>query len=128
MDCSRGTGNDICDGLLVLRYVHFKRGELSTYPYILRARLYISGAVFIFIAAAAPNKASLGATNGISQFSVSIVRAVGPALVSSLYSLSIDKEHHYMNGGLVYYVTVTFAVGALWVGSLLPKRPFKDRK
>jgi hypothetical protein len=80
--------------------------------------------VFIFIAAAAPNRASLGATNGVAQLSVSIVRAVGPALVSSVYSLSIDKEHHYMNGGLVYYLTVALSFGAIWVGSLLPKRPF----
>ena len=91
-------------------------------------RFYISGAVFIFIAAAAPNRASLGATNGLAQLSVSIVRAVGPAVVSSVYSLSIDKEHHFMNGALVYYVTVALSCGAIWVGSLLPKRPFKDMK
>lgn len=86
------------------------------------------GAVFIFIAAAAPNKASLGATNGIAQLTVSILRAVGPALASSMYSLSIDKEHHYMNGGLVYYVTVALSCGAIWAGSLLPRRPFRDMK
>jgi hypothetical protein len=82
--------------------------------------------VFIFIACAAPNKASLGATNGIAQLSVSIMRAVGPALASSMFSLSIDKDHHYMNGGLVYYVTVALSLGAIWVGSLLPKHPRKD--
>ena len=82
----------------------------------------------MFIIAAAPNRASLGATNGLAQLSVSIVRAVGPALVSSAYSLSIDKEHHYMNGGLVYYATVVLSFGAIWAGSLLPNRPFKDRK
>lgn len=86
------------------------------------------GAIFIFIAAAAPNKASLGATNGIAQLSVSIVRAVGPALASSLYSLSIDEEHHYMNGMLVYYVTVLLSLFAVWMGLLLPKRPFRDAK
>ena len=91
-------------------------------------RSYISGAVFIFIAAAAPNKASLGATNGIAQVLVSITRAVGPAFVNSVYSLSIDKEHHYMNGGLVYYMTVVLSLGAVWMGSLLPKHPFKDTK
>ena len=84
------------------------------------------GAVFVFIAAAAPNKASLGATNGLAQLSVSIVRAIGPALASSMYSLSIDEDHHYMHGGLVYYVTVALSLGAIWMGSLLPKRPFKD--
>ena len=82
--------------------------------------------MFIFIAAAAPNKASLGATNGLAQLSVSIMRAVGPALASSVYSLSIDKDHHYMNGGLVYYLTVALGFGAIWVGSLLPKNPWKD--
>lgn len=86
------------------------------------------GLVLIFVAAATPNKASLGATNGISKVSVSIVRAVGPALMSSMYSLSIDKEHHYMNGGLVYYVSLTLSLSAIWVGILLPKRPFKDIK
>ena len=90
-------------------------------------RLHISGAVFVFIAAAAPNRASLGATNGLSQVSVSIVRAVGPAFVSSVYSLSIDKEHHYMNGGMVYYLTVALSFGAIWVGLLLPKRPLQKR-
>lgn len=87
----------------------------------------VPGAIFIFIAAAAPNKASLGATNGIAQLSVAIVRAVGPALASSMYSLSIDKEHHYMNGGLVYYVTTALSLCAVWMGSLLPKHPWKDR-
>ena len=87
-----------------------------------------SGAVFIFVAAAAPNKASLGTTNGLAQLSVSIVRAVGPALANSLYSLSIDEDHHYMNGGLVYYVTLALSLGTIWVGMLLPKHPFKDTK
>ena len=87
-----------------------------------------SGVVLIFIAGAAPNKASLGTTNGLAQLSVSIMRAVGPALASSAYSLSIDEGHHYMNGGLVYYMTVALSLGAIWVGSLLPKHPFKDVK
>jgi len=86
------------------------------------------GSVFIFIAGAAPNKASLGATNGLAQLSVSIVRAVGPAMASSMYSLSIDEDHHYMNGGMVYYVTVVLSVVAIWVGSLLPKQPFRSVK
>jgi hypothetical protein len=84
--------------------------------------------VFIFVAAAAPNRASLGATNGVAQFLGSIVRAVGPALANSMYSLSIDKEHHYMGGGLVYYMTVTVSLGAIWMGSLLPERPFGNTK
>ena len=89
-------------------------------------RLSVSGAVFIFIAAATPNKASLGVMNGLAQVSVSAVRAVGPALASSMYSLSIDEDHHYMGGWLVYYVVVALSLGAIWVGSLLPKYPWRD--
>ena len=33
-----------------------------------------------------------------------------------------------MNGGLVYYVTVMLSFGGIWVGSLLPERPFRDMK
>ena len=105
-----------------------KKFEPSTMDLTHLSVFFFSGAVAIFIAAAAPNKASLGATNGLAQLSVSIVRAVGPALASWMYSLSIDEDHHYMNGGLVYYVTVTLSIGAIWLGSLLPKHPFKDMK
>lgn len=90
--------------------------------------LFVLGAVFIFIAAAAPNKASLGATNGLAQVSVSAVRAVGPALASSMYSLSIDEDHHYMGGWLVYCALLALSLGAIWMGSLLPKHPWKDTK
>ena len=31
-----------------------------------------------------------------------------------------------MGGWLVYYVTVALSFGAIWVGSLLPKHPWKD--
>ncbi|KAG6817265.1 hypothetical protein H0H87_010926 [Tephrocybe sp. NHM501043] len=62
-------------------------------------------AVFIFIAAASPNRASLGATNGLSQMTVSFMRAIGPAAANSLFSLSIEKD--YLSGYLVYYILIT---------------------
>ncbi|KAG6906444.1 hypothetical protein DXG01_013927 [Tephrocybe rancida] len=65
-------------------------------------------AIFIFIAAASPNRASLGATNGLSQMTVSMMRAIGPAAANSLFSLSIEKD--LMSGYLVYYV-LTAVVG-----------------
>ncbi|KAF8207059.1 major facilitator superfamily multidrug-resistance, DHA1 sub-family [Mycena galopus ATCC 62051] len=79
------------------------------------------GAVFIYISAAAPNRASLGATNGLCQLSVSIMRAIGPAAANSLFSLSM--EHGYMNGYMYCYVLIAVTCVALWVGSLLPRRP-----
>lgn len=88
--------------------------------------LSTSGSVFIFIAAASPNKASLGATNGLAQLSAAAMRTIGPALASSMYSLSIDQDHHYMGGRLVYYATVTLSLGTICVGTLLPRHPWKD--
>ncbi|KAJ7183235.1 member of major facilitator superfamily multidrug-resistance, DHA1 sub-family [Mycena filopes] len=80
------------------------------------------GAIFIYISAAAPNRASLGATNGLCQLVVSIMRAIGPAAANSLFSLSMEKG--YMNGWMVYYVLMATTCAALWVAAQLPRRPW----
>ncbi|KAF7327420.1 Major facilitator superfamily multidrug-resistance DHA1 sub-family [Mycena kentingensis (nom. inval.)] len=80
------------------------------------------GAVFIYISSASPNRASLGATNGLCQLVVSLMRTIGPAAANSLFSLSI--QHQYLNGWMVYYVLMGATCGALWFGSLLPKKPW----
>ncbi|KAJ7056894.1 member of major facilitator superfamily multidrug-resistance, DHA1 sub-family [Mycena amicta] len=80
------------------------------------------GAVFIYISSASPNRASLGATNGLCQLSVSLMRTIGPAVANSLFSLSIEKR--YLNGWMVYYVLMGVTLAALWVGALLPRKPW----
>lgn len=82
--------------------------------------------MFIFITASAPNKASLGTVNGMAQMMVSIMRTVGPATANSLFSLSIDQEHHYMGGYLVYYVLIAITCVAFYVGTLLPEKTMSD--
>ncbi|TFK35557.1 member of major facilitator superfamily multidrug-resistance, DHA1 sub-family [Crucibulum laeve] len=77
------------------------------------------GAIFIFISAASPNRASLGATNGLSQMTVSVMRAIGPAAANSLFSLSIDKG--YLGGHLVYYVLLGVVAVSMVVASMLPR-------
>ncbi|KAJ6577494.1 member of major facilitator superfamily multidrug-resistance, DHA1 sub-family [Mycena capillaripes] len=80
------------------------------------------GAVFIYISAAAPNRASLGATNGLCQLSVSLMRTIGPAAANSLFSLSIEKR--YLGGYMVYYVLMATTCVALWASAQLPRRPW----
>ncbi|KAJ6608661.1 member of major facilitator superfamily multidrug-resistance, DHA1 sub-family [Mycena sp. CBHHK59/15] len=80
------------------------------------------GAVFIYISAAAPNRASLGATNGLCQLSVSLMRTIGPAAANSLFSLSMEKG--YLGGWMVYYVLMATVCVALWVALQLPRRPW----
>lgn len=47
------------------------------------------GCIFIYINGAAASRKTLGATNGLAQMGVSIMRAIGPASASSLFSLSL---------------------------------------
>lgn len=76
--------------------------------------------MFIYITAASPNRASLGATNGLCQMVVSIFGTIGPAAANSLYSASL--KHQLLNGFLVYYVVMASVFVALLVASLLPTR------
>lgn len=92
-------------------------------PFLLRCGAYspispITGAVFIYIAAASPNRASLGGTNGLCQMTVSVFRAIGPAATNGLFSLSISEG--YLGGFLVYYVLLATSAVSLGVASLLP--------
>jgi len=77
------------------------------------------GCIFIYISAASPNRASLGATNGIAQLLVSIVRAVGPATTTSLFSLSVG-------GGLVYVVLLTISLVAVIFATTLPQQVWES--
>jgi hypothetical protein len=78
------------------------------------------GITFMYISASAPNKASIGATNGLAQVVVSVMRAVGPVIVNSAFSLGIEKN--IMGGYLAHFVMVTMVCLTLWVGYLLPRK------
>ncbi|KIL58275.1 hypothetical protein M378DRAFT_86726 [Amanita muscaria Koide BX008] len=84
------------------------------------------GAIFIIIADASPNRASLGATNGLSQTTVSVMCAIGPATANSLYSLSIEKG--YLGGNLVYLVLIGVVGMTYWIALLLLPRDGNSRR
>ncbi|KAG8990016.1 hypothetical protein FRB94_013823 [Tulasnella sp. JGI-2019a] len=62
----------------------------------------------IMVKASAPTRESLGATFGLSQSMACVARAVGPAFVSSLFALSIDKQ--ILGGHFVWLVMFGIAV------------------
>ncbi|KAG0699251.1 MFS transporter [Suillus ampliporus] len=76
------------------------------------------GCILMFITAAAPNKRSLAATNGLAQMTGSIVRAVGPAMSTSMFAYSV--QHNLMGGYAVYAVLVTMSVFAVRFSAKLP--------
>ncbi|KAF8267055.1 major facilitator superfamily domain-containing protein [Lactarius quietus] len=75
--------------------------------------------IFMYISSAAPNKRSLGATNGVAQMMVSIQRAVGPATAASLFAFSLD--HNILGGNFVYVVLLVIVWAGLGVAVQLPK-------
>jgi len=106
-------------------FVAFSFGKSARCNEMVALMIHIPSAVVsIFISAAAPNKASIGATNGIAQVAVSVMRAVGPAAVNSAYSLSI--EEHIMGGYFAYWVMVAVVGLTLRVGYLLPKNLWRE--
>jgi hypothetical protein len=77
----------------------------------------------MFIAAAAPNKRSLGATNGLAQTVVAFQRTVGPAAAASLFAFSLAND--VLSGNFVYVVLLAFVCVALCVAAQLPRHTWK---
>jgi len=80
----------------------------------------------MFITTAAPNKRSLGAVNGLAQTTVSIARAFGPALSTSLFAISV--EHNLMGGYAVYLVFILLTGFALSIALCLPEKAVREGK
>ncbi|KAG8734023.1 hypothetical protein FRC10_011997 [Ceratobasidium sp. 414] len=58
----------------------------------------------IFVTSAAPSRSSLGTLNGISQTTISVIRAIGPATATSLFALSVERN--LLGGWFVYAVLI----------------------
>lgn len=82
------------------------------------------GCAFIYVRAAAPSRRSLGATNGLAQTSISVVRAIGPALSNALFAVSLEKN--IAGGWFVYIVFIALTGAALYAASYLPKTLWND--
>lgn len=79
----------------------------------------------MYVTSSAPNKRSLGATNGLSQTTVSIARAIGPALSTSMFSFSV--EHNILGGYGVYAALIVLSLAAMFVAVQLPQRVWDDK-
>ncbi|KAG1768481.1 MFS multidrug-resistance DHA1 sub-family [Suillus occidentalis] len=74
----------------------------------------------LFVKAAAPNRASVGATNGITQLFVAGARIIGPASATSIFSYSMQEGH---DAWLAYYFMMAIAFLAVGASLLLPRDP-----
>ncbi|KAG1772302.1 MFS general substrate transporter [Suillus occidentalis] len=76
------------------------------------------GTIFLLITVSAPSDTVLGAINGLGQTFSSMARAVGPALATSLFAVS--KERNLLAGNAVYVILIMLAGALRWLGSQLP--------
>ncbi|KAG0704462.1 hypothetical protein DFH29DRAFT_371673 [Suillus ampliporus] len=74
----------------------------------------------LFIRAAAPNRASLGATNGIVQLVSAGARIIGPASAVSVFSYSMQEGR---DAWLAYYFFMAVIFLALGTSMFLPRDP-----
>ncbi|KAI6145800.1 MFS general substrate transporter [Pisolithus tinctorius] len=83
--------------------------------------------ISLFVTRASPNKHSLGTVNGLSQTTVSIARAMGPAMFTSLFAFS--KEYNLLGGNLVYIVLLVLSCLLAFLSKHLPelKKDSKNR-
>lgn len=72
---------------------------------------------FVCVNSAAPNRASIGATNGLAQLMVAVVRAIGPLAVNSAFTLGIQK--HIMQGTFAYWLMAGMTIISLAIGSAM---------
>ncbi|KAG5644648.1 hypothetical protein DXG03_008030 [Asterophora parasitica] len=77
-----------------------------------------TAAIQILILEAAPNRASLGATNGMAQAVGSVMRSIAPSIASSLFSVSL--QHQLAGGNMVFLVLLGVALTGLRISFLLP--------
>ncbi|EPT05619.1 hypothetical protein FOMPIDRAFT_41353 [Fomitopsis schrenkii] len=77
------------------------------------------GCIFMYITSSAPNKSSLGGTNGIGQFVAAFVRAIGPASATSLFAVSLERK--WLGGNAVWIILIALSCVLLTVSIPLPK-------
>ncbi|KAJ7820078.1 major facilitator superfamily domain-containing protein [Mycena olivaceomarginata] len=95
-----------------------QRDGVSPIIWVLIGCMLVLGGLMDLAFASAP-KSSRGTANGMSQTSASLARALGPALSTSLFSLSV--EHNLMGGYFVYFVFFAFSIFALVLAGQLPE-------
>ncbi|KAF8526099.1 major facilitator superfamily domain-containing protein [Gautieria morchelliformis] len=82
-------------------------------------------AMFIFISSSSPTPALLGTTNGFAQTIFSSMGAIGPAGVTSLFAISIERN--LFGGHLVYVVMCSIGFIAVLASIfLLPEKPGEE--
>ena len=80
----------------------------------------------MYVSSAAPNRRSLGATNGLAQTAVSIQRTVGPAAATALFAYSLENNVMGIGGNFAYAVLLLLVVVGLFAAVQLPSKTWRQ--
>jgi len=83
----------------------------------------VPGAMLMYLSSAAPNKRSLGTTNGLAHSVASVQRTIAPAVADWLFAFSIEKN--VLGGNFVYVVLLVLVCVALYIAAKLPRNMWK---
>ena len=78
----------------------------------------IAGSLSIIITGSAPSRSSLGTMNGLAQAMSSATKSLGPSVVSSLHSISLQWQ--LAGGNAVYYVMMVIVAIGIRCAFILP--------
>jgi MFS family permease len=75
-------------------------------------QLLYNSCSMLLVKAAAPGPHALGTANGVVQFSINLARAISPAVIGFLFSIS--TEHNLMGGSLWAWFMVVIGIVGLY--------------
>ena len=81
--------------------------------------------MFLYITSSVNNPRALGSVNGIAQTAASLVRAVGPALATSLFAYTLQND--WLGGLGVYLVLIAISLCGLPLAYKLPEGAWEHK-
>ena len=103
------------DNLLLIRYL-----SVFSLIHVPSSDLILEGSMQVILAQQVSESGRIGTAIGIAQMSNAAMRSIAPALFSSLYSISLQRQ--LAGGNLVFYVLMGLNLLAICLSHSLPPR------
>ena len=82
--------------------------------------------MYILVTNASPSRARLGTVNGLAQAAASMMRAIGPAGSTALFTVSVERN--LMGGKLVFVVLLIIVVVGMGWSFFQDDGPMKENE
>jgi len=83
------------------------------------------GCSFIYVTSSVASPRALGSVNGIGQTGASLVRALGPAVATSLFAFTLEND--WLGGLGVYVVLIMTSLCGIPLAYKLPEKAWEHK-